>query len=214
MGNSELRRFRHGFGVVLLVVSRALIGEEAWAADPAASFDLPAGEFSRTVQEFMRQAGVSVWYSSPNGSVKGIVTHAVHGVLTRSEALAHMLDGTGCQWTWESENSVLVRVNPDSPASDAEANPTRDPATKNVDRSSQRTEPATVQMHSHDIHEILVTFTHLRDVEASVTPMVRLKRDNRELHRRGFASAGVALEALPMAIESTSRPRQSARLSE
>jgi hypothetical protein len=174
-----------------------LIGEDVGAADPAA-FDLPAGEFSKTIQEFMRQADVSVWYSSPNGSVKGIMTRAVQGVLSKSEALAEMLDGTGCNWTWESENSVLLRVNPDSSAGDTRAN--------------SSAEPPVVAIHSRDIQEVLVTFLYLRDVEASVTPMVR--PNNQELDRTGFVTAKIALDALPMAIASTLRPLESARSSE
>lgn len=191
----ELRRVYCGIGVALLVVSRVLVGQEAQATGPTVAFDLPAGDFAQTIREFGRQANIKVWYTSLNGSTEGITTQAVSGVLSASEALSRMLEGTGCTFEWETDAAVSLTVRPLGDSSVFSLD--RDRAAQDaLVPSDSHKEPS--QEEQGEISEVRVTgsFTYLRAADAAIAPSVLLRR--RDLNRTGFATAEAALDALPM----------------
>lgn len=69
------------------------------------AFDLPAGEATRTIPEFGRQAGVQI--SAPTKDLRGVHTQAIKGQMDVQEALRRLLAGTNLELS-RSNSSVLV----------------------------------------------------------------------------------------------------------
>ena len=90
---------RHRFALPLrsslgLAVGLAcLVTENAAAAETVRRrFDIPAGEATSTLKQFLAQAGAHVLYSPDD--VSGVRTHAVQGEFPPLSALTRMLAGT------------------------------------------------------------------------------------------------------------------------
>ncbi len=84
---------RGALTALAVLVALSLLAAVAAATPAVKSFDLPAGDASRTLKLFSEQSGEQIIY--PVDQVRGIHTHAVKGELVSRDALEGMLAGTG-----------------------------------------------------------------------------------------------------------------------
>lgn len=80
--------FRRAFVPLVLLVTAIAVR----AADPTLQFNIPAGPAETTLRQFQDQSGADLAY--PTEQVRGVSTHAVHGVYTPARALRRMVAGT------------------------------------------------------------------------------------------------------------------------
>ena len=71
-------------------------------------FDIPAQPLESALKEFARQADIEVLFTGED--VARLRSRRVSGALTREEAIAGLLDGTGLIFEFETEGLLIVRL--------------------------------------------------------------------------------------------------------
>jgi hemoglobin/transferrin/lactoferrin receptor protein len=91
------------------VVATAMAQESAATASAArVAFAIPAQDLNGAVLAYARTAGVRVLYDTAR--LRGIASPGVSGSLSRSEAMAALLSGTGLSFTFTGANVVRVHA--------------------------------------------------------------------------------------------------------
>jgi len=123
-----------------------LIGHSA----DAASFDIPAGDLTSALDDYMKQSGVSLMYST--SAVKGVHSRGIRGDIDSNDALSRLLSGTGFRIRRDASGAVaIVRgtqssdLLPDFSLQLAQANPTPRAAVETVTVTSSKLGGADVQ---------------------------------------------------------------------
>ncbi|MDB6127993.1 MAG: hypothetical protein JWM35_1889 [Verrucomicrobia bacterium] len=105
-----------GRGLLALVLFSIASVVAAHAADERKTFDVPAGDASRTLKQLAQQAGQQVVY--PAAEVRGVKTAAVKGDYTLKDALQEMLVGTGLVAAYDesSRTFAVSKAGPNVPS--------------------------------------------------------------------------------------------------
>lgn len=134
----------------------------AHAGGPTLSFDIPAGEATKTVSQFLRESKVESPFLIDD--LRGIHTNAVVGSFEVSEALRHLLEGTGLEYSFERNYSFVTIA----------------PARKQVPQTSPARERADAPLQG-------VIVSAAEPVQISSNGLPPLKTiDGREIERMGW----------------------------
>ena len=182
----ERRGVRRAVGVLWVALTLLCAGPYAQAEDPLTLFNLPAQPLPQAVLEFYRQSGVRAIYAATPQVLK-LRTHAVHGMLSGSVALARMLRGTGLTFTFESRHSVIIR--PEPPVA------TPRPATQAMYGPPRQVNPAADQTDAL-LQPVDVTGSLIRGVRSALAPITTVGRA--QLEQADYPSVADALYALPL----------------
>ncbi len=178
---------RRAVGVLWVALTLLCAGSYAQAEDPVTLFNLPAQPLPQAVLEFYRQSGVRAIYAATPQVLK-LRTHAVHGMLSSSVALARMLRGTGLTFRFESQHSVIIRPEP-PPVS------TPRPVAQAVHAVSRQANPAADQTDAM-LQPVDVTGSLIRGVRSAIAPITTVGRA--QLQQADYPSVADALYALPL----------------
>src|SRR5687768_11521647 len=97
-----------------LVLLFAASGSLAVAAEPAKTFNIPAGPAESALKAFVTQSGQEVLFAT--ATVGRVQTNAVRGSLAPSAALDQLLQGTGLVATRDNPNGTIsITRGPDVP---------------------------------------------------------------------------------------------------
>src|SRR6185312_10023031 len=96
-------RFR---AIAALLLTAWLAGPQPASADPAVEFHVASGDASRTLNEFVRQAGLQLLFDYT--VVQGRLTQAVEGRFEPRDALRRMLENTGLTFRLVNEHTLAV----------------------------------------------------------------------------------------------------------
>ncbi|EQD49628.1 hypothetical protein B2A_07605, partial [mine drainage metagenome] len=162
----ERRGVRRAVGVLWVALTLLYAGPYAQAEDPVTLFNLPAQPLPQAVLEFYRQSGVRAIYAATPQALK-LRTHAVHGMLSGSVALARMLRGTGLTFRFESRHSVIIRPAPPGP--------TPRPVTHTVYNLARQANPAADQTDAL-LRRVDVTGSLIRGVRSALAPITTVGR--------------------------------------
>ena len=197
------------FGVGLSVVASA-----AYAADlPARAIDVPAGQASKSITVFARQADVQVL--APAANLEGRRTSPVHGVYSPREGLARMLKGTELEISSEAGSTFVIRSN--------EPVVNRGLVVKTANAGSfqlaQASAPPPPPVAAPDLstssetitetEAVVVTGSRITTGFSAPTPVTVVGQAN--LQQRAPASMAEALQELP-SFRNSAGPTQSTRL--
>lgn len=92
--------------IAALLLITWLAGPRPAYADPAVEFHVAAGDASRTLNEFVRQAGLQLLFDY--SVVRGRLTQAVEGRFEPRDALQRMLENTGLTFRLVNERTLAV----------------------------------------------------------------------------------------------------------
>ncbi len=134
-----------GVHLLVLLVGALLLVTGARAADGKTTFDVAAGDASRTLKELAAQAGQQVIY--PAAEVRGVRTRTVKGEYTLKEALETMLAGTGLTVAYDEGTSTFA-VSKAGPNGDRVA---RDTATGGHPERQGRIEDGVVKLGTFEV---------------------------------------------------------------
>ncbi|MGH8290176.1 MAG: TonB-dependent receptor [Steroidobacteraceae bacterium] len=101
-----------GWPAVVLLLAFGLVAPQARGADAARHFDIPAEGVSAALNEFAREADVTLLFSST--LVGGLRTAGVSGDFRVTQALGRLLGGTGLSFRQVSPSAIAIL--PASPA--------------------------------------------------------------------------------------------------
>ncbi|HEU5442699.1 MAG TPA: secretin and TonB N-terminal domain-containing protein, partial [Steroidobacteraceae bacterium] len=98
-----------GWPAAVLLIGTVVLGlrpSVAWAEEAPRRFDIPAEQLGAALDEFARQANVTLLFSST------LVAHArtpgVHGALPVAAALGQLLGGTGLGFRQVSASAIAI----------------------------------------------------------------------------------------------------------
>ena len=113
--------------VCLFAVSLSTHAQSAVAGDEV-SFEIPAQPLDQALVEFGRQSRQELFYNAED--VSGLTANAVSGVLSRSDAMARLLTGTGMEFEQTPSGGMMVadRATLDAQRAQREAASTVPPA--------------------------------------------------------------------------------------
>ncbi len=92
----------------------------AWAGSPVYTFDIPAENGAKALNDFSKQADIQILF--PYDVAARSATNAIKGAFTRDEVLAKLLAATGLEVASESATTISLRV-AKTPNSASEATP-------------------------------------------------------------------------------------------
>ncbi|MDE2449904.1 MAG: hypothetical protein KGO22_13095, partial [Gammaproteobacteria bacterium] len=98
--------FRGWPAAVLLICVLGAAPSASRAADVPRHFDIPAQPLGAALDEFARQADVTLLFSS--GLVANAATAGVRGELPVTAALGHLLGGTGLDFRQVSPSAIAI----------------------------------------------------------------------------------------------------------
>ena len=102
-----------GWPAVVLLLGTLAVGlaaSEAQASGSARHFDIPAESVGTALDDFARQADVTLLFSST--LVGGLKTSGVQGDFTVTQALGHLLGGTGLGFRQVSASAIAIVESP------------------------------------------------------------------------------------------------------
>jgi iron complex outermembrane recepter protein len=142
-------------------------------ADPKL-FDIPSQSLSRALLVFSSQANIQV-VTAPGLALSGIAP-AVHGRLEPATSLSALLLGSGLDYEFTSEESVVILLKPESASTPAHAS--------DLDGSVRRTRKL-LSTSDDEIPEIVVTAQRLEET-IEQTPVTTAVVTSKELAEREF----------------------------
>src|SRR5579859_7141505 len=98
-----------GWPAAVLLLGSLALGlslPEAQGAEPPRHFDIPAEAVGAALDDFARQANVTLLFSSSLVARAG--TAGVHGELTIAQALGRLLAGTGLAFRQVSPSAIAI----------------------------------------------------------------------------------------------------------
>ncbi len=186
-GNLGRRGGRRAAGAFCVALALLCARPYARAEGPVAEFNLPARPLPQAVLEFYRQSGVRAIYAATPQVLK-LRTHAVHGLLTSSAALGRMLRGTGLTFTFDSQQSVIIRPAPPTVAA-------RRRGARVVRAGSRRMDPGTDRTDAL-LRPVDVTGSLIRGVRSATAAIINVGRA--QMEQADYPSVEDALYALPL----------------
>lgn len=172
-----------------LVTMAVILGiSNARAEGERLRFDIKAGAFFQAIFEFSHQAHIEIGYS-PTPDYEQIRTHAVKGELEPQKALEQMLLGTGLNYAFDTDHSVVITKQGVGPTPGPEGPPLATATPLPYD--------------SARLAEVVVTGSLLHGVLDVMAPLITISNNGRDA---GYATVQDALYALP--IDSLNAPRE------
>lgn len=196
---SPRRRYRQGVLNTLLLAFASFATTSAWAGGPKVSYNIPAGDASKTLQIYLQQTRIEMLYLAEK--VRGRQTKAVSGDLEASEALERMLAGTDLEYTFTPDFSfATVKTREEAQPGSAASPP--DVAMAST-RLGSRDELQNMRELFGDqkLEEVVVTGTLIRGVLDMTSPLEFVTK--KELSKAPYATVQDALQALPVNMGST-----------
>ncbi len=180
---------RRAFALVLCFTAAL----SAVAAEPARSFDVPAGDAAQTLKQFAAQAGREIVFSP--AAVAGVRTPAVQGDLTTTQALDAMLSGSDLSATVDAKTgAIAVRKASSAEAKNALGRPA-DAAAANDGVTRVSDQPLVAQVVRLQNYE--VTGSRIRGLFDGATAQPVLTIDATQIDRTGAQSIGDVLRYIP-----------------
>jgi len=168
----------------------------AWAAGPVVDFNLPAEPFTQAVLDFSHQSGLSTIYGLTPPMQK-LVTSAVKGSMSSSDALSRMLQGSGLTFEFDTPHSVLIE-----PVSAGHAARQMPPGPQR--RGGPAPAPAALPLGRERLDQVEVTGSLIPGVQGVIAPLLSVERE--QLSEAAYATVEDALYSLPLA--SLNGPRE------
>ena len=166
----------------------------AWADGPTVDFNLPAEPFTQAVLDFSHQSGLSAIYGlTPR--MQTLVTRAVKGEMSSSDALRQMLQGSGLTFEFDTPQSVVIE--PAEPASDVAG-----PLAPDGQSGPDALPPGSLGQGR--LEQVDVTGSLIRGVQGVIAPLVYVQRQ--QLSEAAYGTVEDALYNLPIA--SLNGPRE------
>lgn len=104
------KRFRVGIRLGLVLVLGGLTALARAGSSPVHHFDIPAQPLAPALARFARQANITLLSSA--GAVQGLRALAVRGDFTVTQALHHLLTGTGLSFRLVSGSAIAIVAEP------------------------------------------------------------------------------------------------------
>lgn len=92
--------------IVSITILACMIGLLACQTENQVEFDVEAGEASKTLKVFARQAGVELLINERE--LDGVNTHAVSGSMEARDALQKMISGTGLIFNRDEQTNAFA----------------------------------------------------------------------------------------------------------
>jgi len=172
--------------IAALLLGVLLAGARPALAAPGVEFHVPAGDASRTLNEFSRQAGLQLLFDYT--VVRGRPTQAVEGWYEPRDALRRLLGDTGLTFTLVNEHTLAV-----TPVRSASSQPRA--RTRPKKSNSQTVTPTALLAGAGGLEMVRVTGTNLRG-EAPVGVNVRAF-DRQTIDESGAPTISDFLSTLP-----------------
>lgn len=176
----------------LLVLTAAGGIPAAWADGPTVDFNLPAEPFTQAVLDFSQQSGLSAIYGLTPRMDK-LVTRAVKGTMSSSDALTQMLRGSGLTFEFDSPHSVVIET--------AQLPPAVASAPQGANGAIAL---APAALGEGQLQQVDVTGSLIRGVQGLIAPLVYV--EGQQLSEAAYATVQDALYSLP--ITSLNGPRE------
>ncbi|QJU60084.1 TonB-dependent receptor [Sphingomonas sp. AP4-R1] len=188
-----------GLGSVLLAGAPAMVAH-AQSTQAGHVFAIAGGPLQQALTAYAATTGIQLLYASE--LVEGRTAPRLVGRYTDTDALSRLLAGSGIGSRRVDEKVVVLEV--DARPAPAPGTPQRtddkgalaeaEPAHSTPVPAPPRTSDAS-DARRDTIEPIVVTGSHIRGVSAGTPPVIRFDRD--DFDRRGYATVGQALQALP-----------------
>lgn len=121
MINLSNKRLRHGASALATVLVLSAGALSAAAAERTYTFEIPAENTARALNDFSHQAGVEILF--PYDLAAAHAAPAISGDFTRSDVLARLLAGSGLEVAAQSETSITLRAVSSAAKTPAAADP-------------------------------------------------------------------------------------------
>ncbi|MEJ1965941.1 MAG: TonB-dependent receptor [Gammaproteobacteria bacterium] len=178
---------------LLLVVALLLATASAWAAGPKIFYDIPAGDASKTLQQYLSQTKIEMLYLAEH--VRGRTTNPVHGDYEASDALAQMLYGTDLEFSFNPDYS-FASVKPHAESQPGSAEHVDVPNGSTRAESRDQTQAMREIFPEQKLEEVVVTGTLIRGVLDIMSPLEFVTR--KDMKKTAYATVQDALQELPV----------------
>ena len=172
-------------------------------------FDIPAQPLESALKEFARQADIEVLFTGED--VARLRSRRVSGALTREEAIAGLLDGTGLIFEFETEGLLIVRLASETAArggtpGGAPLSPGGTLRVAELESAPRQTDAGDADFadasfadgdaNGDSLENIVVTGTLIRGTKSAVGSKLVVV-DRQEIERGGFGNVQEAIQSLP-----------------
>ncbi|MCG8506629.1 MAG: TonB-dependent receptor [Sphingomonadales bacterium] len=172
-------------------------------------FDIPAQPLESALKEFARQADIEVLFTGED--VARLRSRRVSGALTREEAIAGLLDGTGLIFEFETEGLLIVRLASETAArggtpGGAPLSPGGTLRVAELESAPRQTDAGDADFadasfadgdaDEDSLENIVVTGTLIRGTKSAVGSKLVVV-DQQEIERGGFGNVQEAIQSLP-----------------
>lgn len=185
---STVRHFAFGGTAV---IASAMLAPAAQAQQR--TFDIPAGEATKTIPQFGRQAGLQV--SAPTKDLRGVRTRAIKRQMDVREALRQLLEGTGLEGSSNGSPVLIVR-RVSSNGSILAAAPAQQSSEAPTSVGEVEAGSAAADVEGVEVEEIVIIGSRVRTgIEPGSTPVQILSGER--LEDAASATADEILRSIP-----------------
>jgi outer membrane receptor protein involved in Fe transport len=187
----EFRTYRRAWAWISLVVTA--LARVAGAAEPnlpAQEFHVPAGDATRTLTDFSRQAQLQLLFDY--NVVSGHTTPALDGVFTPGDGLRRLLANTDLDFDFVNERTLAVMQKPGPDVSKSESAEAK--AESSQPQSSKRRTSSSAR-RSATVEVVRVTGTYVRDEPPLGEEIISATRA--DIEATGSATPADFLRTLP-----------------
>jgi outer membrane receptor protein involved in Fe transport len=172
-----------------LLLALVTCAAPAWAQrnDAPQAYAISAGDLANALDQLASQSKVQIIY--PSDLVRGKTAPAVSGQQTWREALRKLLAGSGLEWGFVNDTTVVIRQ------SGKTAKPAASPH-KQTEKTEQKPEPTTLQ-------GVTVTGTRIR---GGTTPSPVITIGSEQIQQEGFSDLGEVIRSIPQNFNGGQNP--------
>jgi outer membrane receptor protein involved in Fe transport len=173
-----------------LFVGSAAFAQQHNTESTPQDYSITAGSLGDALNQLATQSRLQIVYSPE--LVGGKTAPAIGGRLTWRQALQKLLAGSGLEWNFVNETTVVIR------RSGNDTKPTRPAASrqKPAKKPEQQSEPVALQA-------VTVTGTRIR---GGVTASPTISIDALQMHREGFTDLGDVIRSIPQNFSGGQNP--------